>query len=93
MRMGPETEIPGLYLCGASTPSGHGIGSVLRGGVIAAGVFGWYRYASSGAYVVPTRMGEFTTILNYGRLPYYIKFQFLSRFAADALEPFPGALG
>ncbi len=37
MRMGPETEIPGLYLCGASTPSGHGIGSVLRGGVIAAG--------------------------------------------------------
>jgi phytoene dehydrogenase-like protein len=37
MRMGPETEIPGLYLCGASTPSGHGIGSVLRGGVITAG--------------------------------------------------------
>jgi all-trans-retinol 13,14-reductase len=37
MRMGPETDIPGLYLCGASTPSGHGIGSVLRSGVIAAG--------------------------------------------------------
>ena len=37
MRMGPETEIEGLYLCGASTPSGHGIGSVLRSGVIAAG--------------------------------------------------------
>jgi phytoene dehydrogenase-like protein len=37
MRLGPETEIPGLYLCGASTPSGHGIGGVMRSGVIAAG--------------------------------------------------------
>ncbi len=36
MRLGPRTEIPGLYLCGASTPSGHGIGGVLRSGVIAA---------------------------------------------------------
>ena len=37
MRIGPETELPGLYLCGASTPSGHGVGGVMRGGVIAAG--------------------------------------------------------
>ena len=37
LRIGPETEVAGLYLCGASTPSGHGIGSVLRSGVIAAG--------------------------------------------------------
>ena len=37
LRMGPETEIPGLYLCGASTPSGHGISNVMRGGVVAAG--------------------------------------------------------
>jgi all-trans-retinol 13,14-reductase len=37
LRLGPETEIPGLYLCGASTPSGHGIGSVLHSGVVAAG--------------------------------------------------------
>jgi phytoene dehydrogenase-like protein len=37
MRMGPETEIEGLYLCGGGTPSGHGIGSVLRSGVAAAG--------------------------------------------------------
>ena len=37
MRYGPETEIPGLYLVGASMPSGHGIGSVLRGGVVTAG--------------------------------------------------------
>jgi phytoene dehydrogenase-like protein len=36
LRLGPRTEIPGLYLCGASTPWGHGIGSVLRGGVAAA---------------------------------------------------------
>jgi phytoene dehydrogenase-like protein len=36
-RMGPETEIQGLFLCGASTPSGHGISQVLRSGVIAAG--------------------------------------------------------
>ncbi len=37
MRMGPETEIRGLYLCGASTPSGHGIANVMRSGVVAAG--------------------------------------------------------
>ncbi len=37
MRIGPETELPGLYLCGASTPSGHGIAGVMRSGVIAAG--------------------------------------------------------
>lgn len=33
LRLGPRTEVPGLFLCGASTPWGHGIGSVLRGGV------------------------------------------------------------
>lgn len=38
MRYGPETEISGLYLVGASMPAGHGIGSVLRGGVLTAGV-------------------------------------------------------
>lgn len=37
LRIGPETDVAGLYLCGASTPSGHGIGSVLRSGVVAAG--------------------------------------------------------
>jgi all-trans-retinol 13,14-reductase len=36
LRIGPRTDVPGLYLCGASTPSGHGIGAVLRSGVIAA---------------------------------------------------------
>jgi phytoene dehydrogenase-like protein len=38
MRMGPETDVAGLYLCGASTPSGHGIANVMRSGVIAASV-------------------------------------------------------
>ncbi len=37
MRIGPRTEIEGLFLCGASTPSGPGIAGVLRGGVAAAG--------------------------------------------------------
>jgi len=37
MRVGPRTEIPGLFLCGASTPSGPGIAGVLRSGVHAAG--------------------------------------------------------
>jgi phytoene dehydrogenase-like protein len=36
-RMGPATEVPGLFLCGASTPSGPGISGVMRGGVAAAG--------------------------------------------------------
>jgi phytoene dehydrogenase-like protein len=36
LRLGPATEIGGLYLCGASAPAGHGIGGVLRGGVAAA---------------------------------------------------------
>jgi phytoene dehydrogenase-like protein len=37
LRIGPETYVPGLYLCGASTPSGHGIANVMRSGVAAAG--------------------------------------------------------
>lgn len=37
LRMGPGTDVAGLYLAGASTPSGHGIGNVLRSGVVAAG--------------------------------------------------------
>ncbi len=37
LRVGPRTEIEGLFLCGASTPSGPGIAGVLRGGVTAAG--------------------------------------------------------
>ncbi len=36
MRFGPETGIPGLFLCGASTPSGHGIANVMLSGLRAA---------------------------------------------------------
>jgi all-trans-retinol 13,14-reductase len=36
MRLGPETDVPGLYLCGSSTPSGHGIANVMRSGLRAA---------------------------------------------------------
>ncbi|MCP3985040.1 MAG: NAD(P)/FAD-dependent oxidoreductase [bacterium] len=36
MRVGPRTEIEGLFLCGASTPSGPGIAGVMRGGVATA---------------------------------------------------------
>ncbi len=37
MRVGPRTDVEGLFLCGASTPSGHGIANVMRSGVMAAG--------------------------------------------------------
>jgi all-trans-retinol 13,14-reductase len=36
MRIGPATEIEGLFLCGASTPSGHGIANVMFSGLRAA---------------------------------------------------------
>ncbi len=35
-RPAPTTEIPGLYLAGASTMSGHGIGGVMAGGLACA---------------------------------------------------------
>lgn len=47
---------------------------------VAAGVGGWYRYASTGAFVVPTHGGEFWKLLDYKGLRFYIQFQFLSRF-------------
>ncbi len=37
MRVGPRTEIEGLFLTGASTPSGPGISGVLRSGIATAG--------------------------------------------------------
>ena len=36
LRVGPRTEIEGLFLCGASTPSGAGIAGVMSSGVKAA---------------------------------------------------------
>ena len=37
MRMGPRTEIGGLFLCGASTPSGSGVAGVMSSGIQTAG--------------------------------------------------------
>jgi len=37
LRMGPRTEIEGLFLCGASTPSGPGIAGVMSSGIQTAG--------------------------------------------------------
>ncbi len=36
LRPGPTTEIPGLFLVGASTPSGAGISGVMNGGIATA---------------------------------------------------------
>lgn len=44
------------------------------------GVYAWYRYASFGTYVVPTRADQFWFLLEYARLPYFTFFQFTSRF-------------
>ncbi|MCA9527444.1 MAG: NAD(P)/FAD-dependent oxidoreductase [Myxococcales bacterium] len=37
-RPGPRSPLPGLYLCGASTRSGHGIAGALASGAVAAAV-------------------------------------------------------
>jgi len=39
-RPGPRAPIPGLYLCGASARSGHGIAGALQGGMVAAATIG-----------------------------------------------------
>ena len=44
-----------------------------------AAVYSWYRYASSGVYVVPAHASEFFEMLEYGKLLYYVQFQFVSR--------------
>jgi (2Fe-2S) ferredoxin len=44
------------------------------------GVIAWYLHARQGVYVVPTHAGEYTNLLDYARLPYFIQFQLLSRF-------------
>lgn len=52
----------------------HAAGLCAMGGVIA-----WYVYARQGVYVVPTRAGEFSQLLEYSHLLYYMQFQLLSR--------------
>jgi all-trans-retinol 13,14-reductase len=36
LRLGPRTDVPGLFLVGASTPSGAGISGVMNGGIATA---------------------------------------------------------
>lgn len=52
----------------------HAAGLLSMGGVIA-----WYLHARNGVYVVPTHPGEYTQLLSYSRLPYFIQFQIFSR--------------
>lgn len=52
----------------------YAAGLVSMGGVIA-----WYLWARTGVYVVPTHADEYTLLLSYGRLPYFMQFQLLSR--------------
>ena len=52
----------------------HAAGLLSMGGVIA-----WYLWARTGVYVVPTHADEYTNLLDYGRILYFIQFQITSR--------------
>lgn len=54
-----------------------------------AGVFAWYRYAAGGAYVVPTNASEFRQLFQYGRLPFFVQFQLVSRLP-ELVTTWPG---
>ncbi len=65
-----------LGLSGALTDA-----RTLSAPVLALGLtYAWYKYASYGAYVVPSNPNEFMSLLDYSRSLYYIWFQFGSRF-------------
>jgi 4-amino-4-deoxy-L-arabinose transferase-like glycosyltransferase len=54
---------------------------VLAAPLLALGAtYAWYRYASTGSFVVPTKSEDFLFMLEYARLPYFAFFQFSSRF-------------
>jgi 4-amino-4-deoxy-L-arabinose transferase-like glycosyltransferase len=53
----------------------YAAGLLSMGGVIA-----WYLHARDGVYVVPTHAGEYTQLLAYWRLLYFMQFQIFSRF-------------
>jgi hypothetical protein len=55
-------------------------GVLLAFPLVFAGVYGWYHHSSSGTYVVPAHVGEYLGLLDYGHLPYFVQFQFISRF-------------
>ena len=52
----------------------HAAGLLAMSGVIA-----WYLRARTGIYVVPTKAGEYSNLLEYSRLLYFMQFQLLSR--------------
>ncbi len=53
----------------------HAAGLLSMGGVIA-----WYLHVHNGVYVVPTHANEYTQLLAYSRLLYFMQFQIFSRF-------------
>lgn len=82
-------KIPYAYLfgvCAVLAWSRRGAAALRDPGMLAfftfaaALVLAWYKHASAGSYVVPTEKSVFWELLDYGHLPYYIQFQFLSRF-------------
>ncbi len=54
-----------------------------------AGVFAWYKYASTGVFVVPAHSGEFLKMLEYEHLPYFTFFLFFSRLP-ELAATYPG---
>lgn len=52
----------------------HAAGLLSMGGVIA-----WYLHVRDGVYVVPTHAAEYTKLLDYSRLLYFMQFQIFSR--------------
>ncbi len=54
-------------------------------------VFAWYKYASLGVYVVPTKGSAYWNLLNYERLPYFFFYQLFSR-QVELSWTYPGAL-
>lgn len=52
----------------------------LAGSISMALVFAWYRYASTGVYVVPTKSEQFAALFDYKRTLYFAQFLLTSRF-------------
>ncbi len=48
-------------------------------GLVLFGVAAWYRYASTGVFVVPDHPAEFLKMLEYHKLPYFVFFLLTSR--------------
>ena len=48
--------------------------------ITALGVYMWYRYTGKDSHFVPSYPREILSHLSYRRLPYFVQFQFISRF-------------